>query len=146
MLTAEQYDAIMLKKAMPIVNKCLTQRDNPNAATYGGLTNSTQRSHFSFDKTIVAQCREQIIDIYRDLPRRFSPAAPYGFVAFTDFFTNNKNPKRIQAELKLANAFINLSDCADIVLSIPLRNDNNDLLGANAMLRFNIPANLIVKK
>lgn len=140
MLTAEQYDAIMLKKAMPIVNKCLTQRDNPNAATYRGLSNSTQKSQFSFDKTIVAQCREQIIDIYRDLPRSRTPAAPFGFVAFEDYFTTTTQVKRQQVELRLAEAFINLSACAGVILPIPLKNEKGVLIGADARLCFLIPS------
>lgn len=138
MLTQEQYRKIMKERAMPIVNACITTKDNPNAATYYGTTNSTRNQLYSFDKTKVEQYKEQIIDIYKDLPRR-KGGAPHGFVAFTDFFTDSADPKRKMWELRLANAFLNLSDCADIISVSPIENHEGILSGANAVLMMYIP-------
>ena len=138
MLTTEQYRKIMKERAMPIINACITTKDAPNAASYYGQTNSTKNQLFSFDKTKVEQYKEQIIDIYKDLPRR-PGGAPYGFVAFTDFFTDSSDPKRKMWELRLANAFLNLSKCADIVIVSPIENHEGILSGANAVLNVYIP-------
>lgn len=138
MLTQEQYRKIMKERAMPIVNACITTKDNPNAETYYGQTNSTRNQLYSFDKTKVEQYKEQIIDIYKDLPRH-EGGAPYGFVAFTDFFTDSSDPKRKTWELRLANAFLNLSECAEIVFTSPFKNHEGILCGANAVLKMYIP-------
>lgn len=138
MLTAEQYNKIMKQKAMPIINACITTSNNPNAATFSGQTNSTRNSIFSFDKTLVEQNKEKIIDIYKDLPRQ-KGGSIYGYVAFTDFFTNTSDPKRKVWELRLANAFLNLSTCADVVFLSPVKSTDNILSGANAILNMSIP-------
>lgn len=132
MLTTEQYNSIMRQRAMPIINACITTRDNPNAATYFGQTTSTKNQYYSFDTSLVEKYRDSIIDIYRDLPRCHETDAPYGYVAFENFFTNTTDPKRQQFELKLANAFINLSYCAKVIVPMPLRSKDNIVYGANA--------------
>lgn len=138
MLTTEQYNKIMKQKAMPIINACITTTANPNAATYYGQTNSTKNSLFSFDKTLVEQYKEKIIDIYKDLPRK-QGGSIHGYVAFTDFFTDTSDPKRKAWELRLANAFLNLSECADIIYLSHVKNHDNVLSGANAILNMYIP-------
>lgn len=42
MLMTEQYRKIMKERVMPIVNACITTKDNPNAAAFYGQTNSTR--------------------------------------------------------------------------------------------------------
>ena len=138
MLTQEQYRKIMKERAMPIVNACITTKDAPNAETYYGQTNSTRNQLYSFDKTKVEQYKEQIIDIYKDLPRH-EGGSIYGYVAFTDFFTDSADPKRKMWELRLANAFLNLSECADIIYLSRVTNHDGIRSGANAILNVYIP-------
>lgn len=64
MLTTEQYRKIMKERVMPIVNACITTKDNPNAATFCGQTNSTRNQLFSFDKTKVPQYKDDLIEVF----------------------------------------------------------------------------------
>ena len=111
MLTTEQYNKIMKQKAMLIINACITTKDNPNASTFYGNTNSTRNSLVSFDKTLVEQYIEKIIDIYKDLPRK---------------------------QVALLMVMWHLQIFSQIHL-IPKESPDNVLSGANAVLNMHIP-------
>lgn len=64
---------------------------------------------------------------------------PFGYVSFDDFFSEASDPKRVEWEMRLANAFLALSECAGIIIRAPIANDDNKLVGANATLLRDIP-------
>ena len=138
MLTTEQYRKIMKERVMPIVNACITTKDNPNAATFCGQTNSTRNQLFSFDKTKVPQYKDDLIEVFKDLPRH-EGGSVYGYVPFTDLFSDTTDPKRKAWELRLANAFMGLSEIAEVAFLSPVHSTDGVLSGANLCLNQYIP-------
>lgn len=140
MMTNEQYKQIIVHRAMPIINACITSgTKTPDAQTYTGLTDNTKKILFTFDPKIAKRYQEEIMSIYKDLPRTYGGLSSYGYVAFDDFFSESKDPKLKTKEILLANAFINLSTLLDIVYPRRVLSDEGVLLGADAELKVYIP-------